>query len=368
MPTNVSPAYKKAEAEYKKAREAPEKLKWLREMLSSIPKHKGTEHLQADIKTRIKQFTDEQTGPKKGGARTGPVQTIHSEGAAQVALIGPPNAGKSALHAAWTGSHASIGPYPFTTHEPMPGMYEWEDVQFQLIDLPAISADYMENWYINSLQPADCALLVVDLDDPETLDHVIAIREKLDERRVTLLEHWPYSLELADPDASDEDRAKGKHLMSVAHRAATGEGDSDDDELGDPFRLYLPTLLVANKSDLDPDPEEVKVLEELLGVSYPTLTVSAETGAGLQGLGPLLFRGLGVVRVYTKVPGQQETTERPYALRRGETVHDVALQVHREIADRLKFGKIWGKSVQFDGQQVSGDHVCEDGDVLELHA
>jgi ribosome-interacting GTPase 1 len=147
MPANLSPEYKKAEAEFKQAREPRERLRCLREMLRTIPKHKGTEHLQADIKTRIKQLTEELAGPRKGGARTGPIHAIRPEGAAQVALIGPPNAGKSTLHARLTGSHAEIAPYPYTTKTPLPGMLPCWDIHFQLVDLPPVSADFMESWY-----------------------------------------------------------------------------------------------------------------------------------------------------------------------------------------------------------------------------
>ena len=182
MPANLSPEYKKAEAEFKRAREPRERLRWLREMLRTIPKHKGTEHLQADIKTRIKQLTEELAGPRKGGARTGPTHSIRPEGAAQVALIGPPNAGKSSLHARLTGSHAEVAPYPYTTKTPLPGMLPYRDVHFQLVDLPPVSADFMESWYVNALRPADAAMLVVDLSDPECVDHVMAIRDRLDQR------------------------------------------------------------------------------------------------------------------------------------------------------------------------------------------
>jgi ribosome-interacting GTPase 1 len=353
MPTNVSPEYKKAEAEYKRARDPADRLKWLREMLSTIPKHKGTEHVQADIKSRIKQLTDELTGPKKGGAaRTGPVQAVRPEGAAQISLIGPPNAGKSALHARLTGSHAVVAPYPFTTHEPLPGMLPHLDVHFQLIDLPPVDAEYMESWYLNALQPAHAALLVVDLSDPECIDHVTAIRRRLDEKRVTLDERWPHPF---------DDEAAPKAVVPAVETDGDEEGEMDD-----PFRIVLPTLLVANKSDLDPDPEEVAVLEELLGVRYPALSVSAETGAGLDQIGPLLFAGLGVVRVYTKVPGK-DPSDRPWTLFRGGTVQDVAALVHRDIAEGLRFAKVWGGSVLFEGQQVGADHALADGDVVELH-
>ena len=337
MPTNVTPEYKKAEEAYRAAREPKDRLACLKEMLRTIPKHKGTEHLQSDIKTRIKQLSEELAGPKKGGKRSGPSHVVRPDGAAQLALIGPPNAGKSSLHAKLTGSHSDVGPYPFTTHLPIPGMLPFEDVQFQLVDLPPVSQDYFEPWLVNTLQHADGVLLVIDVADPECLEQVPAVLERLREKKIFLRSAWPG---LDSPPISD---------------------DSDD-----PFRLDLPTVLIANKADLDPDPEEVKVLEELLGLRFPALTVSAETGDGLDTIGPFLFRALEIVRVYTKTPGKKADADKPFTVRRGETVHDVARLVHKDIARDLKFARMWGKDV-FDGQQVGPDHLVADGDFVELH-
>ena len=142
MPANLSPEYKAAEASFRKTRDPRQRLEWLREMLRAIPKHKGTEHLQADIKARIKDLAEELEGGKKGGGHGGPVLVIRPEGAAQIALIGPPNAGKSALHSRLTGSAAHVAPYPFTTQYPEPGMMPQEDVHFQLVDLPALSPEH----------------------------------------------------------------------------------------------------------------------------------------------------------------------------------------------------------------------------------
>src|ERR671936_2360004 len=144
MPANLSPEYKQAEQAYKRAREPRERLDLLKEMLRTIPKHKGTEHLQADIKSRIKELTDELAGPKKGGARGAPFALRH-EGAAQVCLIGPPNSGKSTLHAALTGSHSEVGPFPYTTKAPVPRMLAYEDIAFQLVDLQPRSPEHMEH-------------------------------------------------------------------------------------------------------------------------------------------------------------------------------------------------------------------------------
>ena len=339
MPTNVTPEYKKAEEAFRKAREPKERLECLREMARTIPKHKGTEHLQADIKTRIKQLTEELAGPKKGGRRSGPSHVVRHEGAAQLSLIGPPNAGKSSLHAKLTGSNSAVGAYPYTTHLPVPGMAPYEDIHFQLVDLPPVSSEFMESWFVNALQPADGALLVIDLSDPECLEHVPTILERLAEKKIFLTDAWPGLPSRESPDAHDPD---------------------------DPFSLHLPTVLVANKCDLDPDPDEVTVLEELLGLQLPALTVSAKTGDGLDEIAEFLFRALAVVRVYTKTPGKPAETDKPFTVLRGGTVQDVASLVHKDIAEGLKFARMWGTEV-FDGQQVGPDHRVCDGDIVELH-
>ncbi len=333
MPANLSPEYKKAEQEFRKARDPDEQLQWLREMLRTIPKHKGTEHLRADIKTRIKELTELGSGPKKGAARTGPPTMIRAEGAGQVALIGPPNTGKSTIHALLTGSHAQTGPYPFTTQFPQPGMLPVDDIFIQLIDLPPLSPEHPVPWILNALQPAHGAMLVVDLAHAGCMEEVVVLHEMLAERRIRLTSDW-----------------------------------SDGLEQDDPFGVLLPTVLVANKADLlDGIEEDLAVFRELTGYDYPVLEVSTETGTGIDRIGPWLFEHLGVVRVYTKIPGQPPDMSRPYTVRRGETVLDVATLVHREIAESLKFARLWGGGV-FEGQQVGADHLVTDGDVLELHS
>jgi hypothetical protein len=346
MPANLSPEYKAAADAYRKARDPQERLEHLREMLSVIPKHKGTDHLQADLKRRIKELDEELAGPKKGGARGGPALVIRPEGAAQVALLGAPNSGKSLLHDRLTGSGARSGPYPFTTQYPEPGMLRWEDVHFQLVDLPAIAAEHPLPWLTATLQSADACLLVVDLADPDCLQHVAAVQEELARRKTSLVTRWP-----ADAPAPGND-------------AATVGADEDV------FALSLPTLLLANKADLlDHADTDLEVLAELEEPHFPVMLASAQTGLGLGELGGWLWRRLGLVRVYTKAPGKAAERSRPFTLRAGEqTVEDAARLVHRDMARTLKYARVWGRSVTADGQHVGREHPLADGDVLELHA
>ena len=338
MPANLSPEYKAAEAAYRQANEPKERLERLREMLRTIPKHKGTEHLQADIKTRIKQLTEELSAGRKGGTRSGPSHVVRPEGAAQIALLGPPNAGKSTLHDRLTGSRAAAGPYPFTTQLPQPGMLPYEDVHLQLVDLPPITAEYTAPWIVNALQPADAALLVIDVGAPDCLDRLSDLVAVLASRRISLVPEW----ERSRTDVQDEGGIE------------------------DPFAIRLPAALVAAQADRSPDvEEELHVLQELLDIRYPSMAVSARTGSGLETLAAWLFKTLEVVRVYTKAPGRPPDFSQPFTVRRGDTVYDVARMVHQEIADRFKFGRLW-RNAAANGRQVGRDYRVADRDVLEL--
>ena len=306
-----------------------------------IPKHKGTDHLQGDIKRRIKELSAEIERPKAGGAHGGPALVVRPEGAAQIALLGPPNAGKSSIHRRLTGSDAQVAPYRFTTQYPEPGMMSHEGIRFQLLDLPAVSPEHPVPWLASALQTADACLLVTDLTEPAGPEEMAALHAVLRERRVTLTSHW---------------ESAGVPAGAVAEGAE------------DPFALRLPTLLVANKADRVGDAAgELRALLELTALRYSALVVSAATGHGLGEIGPWLLTHLGIVRVYTKLPGHPPNRERPFALRRGQTVEDVARLVHKDLARSLRYARVWGTS-GFDGQQVGSEHPLADGDVVELHA
>jgi hypothetical protein len=220
-------------------------------------------------------------------------------------------------------------------------MMSQEDVHFQLIDLPAVATEHPVPWLVNTLQTADAALLVVDIGEAACLEQLQTVQAELEKRRVTLTERWT--------------------TKADAHASAV-----DQDE--DPFALRLPTLMLANKAEDIGDLEaELHALRELTGLPFPLFAVSATTGRGLGEIGPWLFTNLGVVRVYTKIPGHSADKQRPFTLRTGQTVGDVARLVHQDLGRSVRYARVWGHS-GFDGQHVGPEHVVVDGDVVELHA
>jgi hypothetical protein len=352
MPANLTPQYLEAEKRFKEATTPPEKMKALRHMMAVIPKHKGTEKLRAELRRKLSRLQDEVETERrrKSGGRSSPGHVPH-EGAGQVVLVGPPNAGKSSLLGALTGAHPKIAPYPFTTIEPQAGMMPHEDVHVQLVDTPAVSAEFMEAWFPELVRRADRVLLVADLGTDTLLEDVEVVIRRLVERRVHLV---PLS-----PDADEPDAA-------WAGPAGADEAQAEQDS--------IETLLAANRCD-QPGAEGRlgllrEMLAELLGAALPAEAVhvvSASAGTGLESLRRALFASLRVVRVYTKTPGAKPDLEKTFVVPRGATVMDLAETIHRDIAARLKFARIWG-SGRFDGQAVQRDHVLQDRDVIEIHA
>jgi ribosome-interacting GTPase 1 len=326
MPANLTPAYKAAEAQFRGAVTREEKIAALEEMLRIIPKHKGTDKLQADLRSRLSKLRREPT--KKGPTR-GQSHRIPHEGAGQVALVGPPNAGKSSLVAALTHAKPDIAPYPMTTRDAVPGMMPYEDVVFQLVDLPPLCDEYVAPWVFDLIRAAHLAWLVVSIERP--LVGLDIVRELLRQKAIEL-------------------------VPAGAHPA----------EAPRPGWMHKPTLLVVTGMDRDGAAGDLDVLEELLDTPWPIVPVSAVAGTHLEDLGTRTYAALDIIRVYTKQPKEEPDHERPFTLPRGSTVHDLARTIHQDIAEGLKFARVWGPSA-FDGQSVHEAHVLEEGDVVEIH-
>jgi uncharacterized protein len=329
MPANLTQQYLKAEEDYRRASTLEEELHCLQVMLKEIPKHKGTDHLQADLKSKVAKLkkelaTERSTGKKSRGLR------IPRQGAGTAILLGGPNAGKSQLVASLTRATPEIAPYPFTTTLPAPAMMPWEDVAVQLIDTPPITTDYMDSHLHGLIRAADLALLLVDLEGDSGIEQCQEVLDRLAQTKTRL--------------------------------AAKSRLDEEDVGLS-----YTQTFLVPNKIDAPGAPDRLTLLRELVPLDFTEYAISAKHGAGLESLREAIYRSLDVVRVYSKLPSAKEADrDRPFTLRRGSELLEMAGMVHKDFLAGLKFARVWGVAVH-DGTQVKSDYVLHDRDIVELH-
>lgn len=323
MPANLTPSYKAAEARYRSAKSADEKLDALEEMLRIIPKHKGTEKMRSDIKQRISK-TKNQIEHSKASGKKGIDHHVPKEGAAQAILIGPANAGKSSLISSYTNANANVGEYPYTTLKPQPGMLPYENLNFQLIDMPPVSADFMEPWIPALARVSDIILLVIGLDNIDELDSVI---QRLNDSKIEMV----------------------PNIKSAEYHSRI---------------VKMPTIVVANKRDVEDAAENLELLRELYGDLQILPTCSSDP-LDATSLGRCIIESLDLVRVYTRPPGKQEDLNNPIVLRRGSLLLDVLNEIHRDFAEDLKYARVWG-SGKFDGQRVQKDYEVHDGDIFEF--
>ncbi|MBS1252599.1 MAG: GTPase Obg [Anaerolineales bacterium] len=326
MPTNLPPEYYEVDERFRAARSPEEKISLLEELISTVPKHKGTDKLRADLRRKLsKMKSAAQT--KKGAARYESPFRIDREGAGQIVLVGPANVGKSALVTALTNATPEVSAAPYSTWKPTPGMMPFEDIQIQLVDTPPLNREYVEPEFMDLIRRADLVLLVIDLQTypVQQIEKAVAV---LRENRIV-----PHHL---------------KHRSNEDRRLS-----------------FVPLLVLVNKNDDESSDEIFELFLELLEGDWPLIRISAETGRNFDRLKRIVFEQLGIIRVYSKAPGKPADLDAPFMLRKGSTVEELAGKVHRDFLDNLKSARVWG-SVAHDGQMVSRDYVLRDGDVVEL--
>lgn len=329
MAANLTPQYHKAEQEYRRATTKEEELKWLQAMLREIPKHKSSEKLQSELKQKISRTKKEIETDRKTG-KAGPGFRIVRQGAGTAVVLGAPNVGKSQLMASLTRAQPEVAPYGFTTRIPAPAMMPWNNVQVQLIDTPPVTADFLDPVLYGIIRAADVALLVVDLGCDEGIEQCQELLEHLEGTKTRL--------------------------------GRTSSLDERDVGLS-----FTRTLSVINKIDMPGAAERLELFHELCPLDFEEHVISAVDGTGLEELREAVYHSLGVIRVYTKLPHAKEADmSNPFTIPAGGTVMDVAVQVHKDFVDNLKFARVWGEQVH-DGTVVKGDHVMCDRDIVELH-
>lgn len=329
MPANLTPEYRENERKFREAKDPEEKLRYLELMLATIPKHKGTDHMQGDIKRRISQ-TKAALEKKSGLKRFNPFK-VEREGIGQYAVVGAVNVGKSALVGKLTNARTTVADYAYATTKPVPGMMSFENVQIQIVDLPPVSEEFTEPAMVGMIRNTDGVILVCDLTSPDPAAQIEGVREIL----------LKYKAELCP-------RPEEKYTL-------------------DGF-AHLQALLVGNKLETAAAEQNLKAVTDLYRADFPVIGVSVERGVGLEEVRRTAFEMLDVIRAYTKSPGKKPDFDEPVVLKRGATVIDFAATIHKDFAKSLKFARIWSTDPdKFEGQKVNREDVLYDGDVIELH-
>ena len=316
MPANLPPTYYKLKHQHEAAKTDEERLSLLEEMLRIIPKHKGSEKVVSDIRHRIAKIKKGPTAASgKATGKRSYSEHIPKQGAGQVVLLGPPNGGKSQMLANWTNAKPEVSPTPYTTTTPTVGMLPYQNIQFQIIDTPSITPDFVLPTVLTLTRNADLPLPVISLASDNLLDDLDVVVALLD------------------------------------------EADRETPENG--------TLIVANQLDASGAEERLDILKEFYGDVYRICPISAETDEGKDALFQEIYTELNILRVYPKAPGKPIEHDEPIVLPTGATVLDAARNLHKDFAE-FKFARIWGPEWH-DGQSVSRNDVVYDGDVVEFH-
>lgn len=389
MPTNLPYDAKDKWAEVEAARNPREKLQRMQEFLSLVPQHKGTLKLRGGIKKKMALLRKEMEERKtKRATRGGPKFFIEKEGAAQVALLGVTKAGKSCLLSAVTNANVLVSTAPYATREPVPSIMHFEDVQFQIVEAPALmegSADGRA-WGLQTLavaRNADGLILMVDLAENPIAQLELVLGE-LEKARVLVSKpkgrvdidrrYAGASLrvilvgKLVDCTMREVEALLRSYRITDAFVKVSGEVSLDDvEDAIFESTIYKPAVIVANKLDLPGGEANLRLLKAYVNGKIPIVAVSCEKKLGLEKLGGALFEALGVMRIYTKEPGHREVSKNPFTLKKGATLLDLAKSIHTDFERDFAFAKVWSKRLAFSPQKVGLGFVLEDGDVVEIH-
>ena len=324
MPANLTPEYFKAEKWFREAATTEEKILALEQMLRVMPKHKGTDHLRADLRRKLSKLKE---APVKKAAKHVDIFHVPRSGSGQIVLLGTPNCGKSSIVAALTNAKVNVADFPFATGAPVPGMVKFEDIPIQLVDMPPISADYSAPGQVGTYRNCDVIAIVIDLSAD--------VQEQL---RICL------------------DFLESRNLLIDAETPAV-------DEHGNV--LGKRAFCICTKSDIAA-PNALQTLKQSCKHHFEFAEISTKTGAGLEKLSAMFFSLLRIIRIYAKPPGKEPDMGEPFTLPAGSTVMDLATAIHRQLAEKLRFARIWGTGV-YPGQNAQRNHILNDKDIIELH-
>ena len=391
MPTNLPPEAKEKWAEVEAASNPSIKVRKMQEFLSCVPQHKGTMKLRGQVKKKIAVILKDMEDKKRKGtgkSTAGQRLFVEKEGAAQMALIGMTNVGKSSLLAAVTNAKVDVSPVPYTSHRPIPSIMNYQDIQFQIIEAPALvegssGGKTFGTLTIVSARNADCLILMVDLStDP--VYQIKTIIEELEKARILTSKprgkveidrkHTGAALrivllgKLVNCSMREVETLLRSFRLTDAIVRISGEVTLEDIEESIFERTtYKPSVIIANKLDLPYAKENLKRLQEYVKGKIPIIALSSKTKVGLDLLGEALFKTSDVIRIYTKEPSMKKPSPRPFTLKKGAVLQDLAKNIHKDFLNDFAFAKVWAERLVHSPMKVGLGFELEDGDIIEMH-
>jgi len=389
MPANLTAEAKHKWREASQARRPEQKIEKLQEFLSLVPKHKGTENLRAQVKRKmatLRREIAEKKRKKAGGGGTS--FFVEKEGDAQVIILGPTNVGRSSLLSLLTNAKVEISSYLYTTKEPTPGMFQYQDLQFQIVEAPALMEGAADGgtWGPQTLaaaRNADGLLLMIDLSQDPASQFSLILRELEKARILTRQPQARVEIErkhmgaglkiimlghLQDCSSKNVEQLLKSYGINDVTVKIQGEATLDDVE--DAIfegTVYRSAIILANKADVLNAEEKIEQLKGVAGVGMNILPISCKTKSGLEKLGQEIFEMLDVIRVYTKEPDERSPSKKPFTVRTGTTILDLARQIHSDLYKQFSYAKVWSKRLRFSPQKVGRAFILEDGDTVEIH-
>jgi uncharacterized protein len=391
MPTNLPPEAKDRWAEVEATSDPKLKLQKYQDFLAAVPQHKGTMKLRGQVKKKmavIRKDLDDKKRKGTGKSSGGPKIYVEKEGAAQVALLGMTNVGKSSLLASLTNAKVEVSPVPFTSHEPVPSIMTYKDIRFQIVEAPAMiegSADG-KLWgmaTIGSARSADGIILMVDLSE-NPITQLNLLLDELEKSRVMLnrpkgrididRRHAGVALriilvgKLIDCTMKEVEELLRSYRINDAIVKISGQVTLD--EVEDAIfesTIYKPALIIANKLDVKGAEATLKRLQAHVAGKLPIIAVSCEQKQGLEQVGEALFKTMDIIRIYTKEPGTKLASANPFTLKKGATLQDLAKNIHGDFLKDFAFARVWAKRLPFSPQKAGLTFVLDDGDIVEIH-
>jgi uncharacterized protein len=391
MPTNLPPEAKDKWAEVEATNDPKLKLQKYQEFLAEVPQHKGTMKLRGTVKRKmalIREDLDKKKAQRTGIRSGGPKFFIQKEGSAQIALVGMTNVGKSSLLAAVSNAKVEVSPVPFTSRDPVPSIMNYKDIQLQIVETPALIAGSSDGkmWgaqTIASARNADGLIIMVDLSN-DPLEQLKIVQSELEKAKIATSKpkgkvdidrkHAGTALRivlvgrLLDGSMREVEKLLREHRINDAIVKISGEVTLEDiEDAIYETTMFKPTLILANKLDVNGVEPNLRALERYVQGKIPIIAVSCEQKQGLEKLGDSIFNTLGIIRIYTKEPNKRDPSDKPFTLKRGATLADLARSIHREFIDNFAYARVWAKRLIFSPQKVGLTFILDDGDIVEIH-